>query len=80
MIWMMALTQLIGFIPILVFGGLGVNDITAMYLYSLLGVRQELVAPIVIAARIYLYLLNISLLPYLALGEASASDNESGPR
>ncbi|MFL5802212.1 MAG: YbhN family protein, partial [Roseiflexaceae bacterium] len=44
-LFMLALTQIIALIPIQVFGGLGVYDLTSMYLYSLFGFGQSQIAP-----------------------------------
>lgn len=64
-LYMMALIQLLAVIPIQVFGGLGVYEVTAAYLYEIFGVGQTLLFPVTVASRIYLYLLSITLLLYL---------------
>lgn len=56
-----ALTQLISIIPIQVFGGLGIFEITSLYLYNLFRVDQQLITPMIVSSRLYLYLLNVLL-------------------
>lgn len=60
-----ALTQLMTVIPVQVFGGLGVYDVTSMYLYGLLGIAQPESAPFIVSLRAILYFVNGLLLLYL---------------
>jgi uncharacterized membrane protein YbhN (UPF0104 family) len=69
------LTQLMALVPIQVLGGLGVTDVTVMYLYSLFGVSQRELAPVVIGGRMVFYVLNLLLLLYLPLERRMAHDS-----
>jgi uncharacterized membrane protein YbhN (UPF0104 family) len=60
--FIVSLTQLIGLVPIQVFGGLGVLDLTNLYLYSLFGLNQLDMAPVIVGTRILFYLSNLLLL------------------
>lgn len=60
-LFMTALTLLISIVPIQVFGGLGIYEITSLYLYNLFHIDQQLIAPMIVSARLYLYLLNVLL-------------------
>lgn len=60
-----ALTQLMTVIPIQVFGGLGVFDVTSMYLYGLFDIAQPESALFIVSLRAILYLVNGLLLLYL---------------
>jgi uncharacterized membrane protein YbhN (UPF0104 family) len=66
-VFMVALMQFMTLIPIQVFGGLGVSDITSLYLYGLFGISQASVTPAIIGSRILFYLMNLVLLLYFPL-------------
>ncbi len=66
-VFMVSLTQLMAIIPIQVFGGLGVYDVTVMYLYGLFGISQSDIAPFIVEARIIFYAYNLLLLLYVPL-------------
>jgi uncharacterized protein (TIRG00374 family) len=67
LVFMFALMQFMTLIPIQVFGGLGVSDVTSLYLYGLFGISQAAVTPAVIGSRILFYLMNLLLLLYFPL-------------
>ncbi|HMO57641.1 MAG TPA: lysylphosphatidylglycerol synthase transmembrane domain-containing protein [Roseiflexaceae bacterium] len=66
-LFMVVLVQLLGLIPIQVFGGLGVFDVAAMFIYGLFGIGPAAIAPVLVGSRIVFYLMNVLLLGYLAL-------------
>jgi uncharacterized membrane protein YbhN (UPF0104 family) len=66
-----SLTQLISIIPIQVFGGLGIFEITTVYLYNLFRIDQQSIMPVVVSSRIYLYLLNVLLIIFWLLSAYS---------
>lgn len=66
-IFMLALTQIVGLIPIQVSGGLGVFDVTLLYLYGLFGFAQAQIAPAIIGWRVISYAINLLLLSYLPI-------------
>jgi uncharacterized membrane protein YbhN (UPF0104 family) len=57
--------QLISYLPIQVFGGLGVNETTSLFLYSIFNFPQTELAAILIATRLLFYLANLVVLIYL---------------
>ena len=57
--------QLISYLPIQVFGGLGVNETTSLYLYGIFGFPQTELAAVLIATRLLFYLTNLAVLLYL---------------
>jgi len=57
--------QLISYLPIQVFGGLGVNETTSLYLYGIFGFPQNELAAVLIATRLLFYLTNLAVLLYL---------------
>ncbi len=57
--------QLISYLPIQVFGGLGVNETTSLYLYSIFNFPQTELAAILIGTRLLFYLTNLAVLLYL---------------
>jgi len=65
-IFMTSLTQILSIIPIHVFGGLGVYDLTVLYLYSLFGFEPSDIAPMIIGLRLLFYLFNMPLVAYLS--------------
>lgn len=65
LLFVVVLTQFVLLIPIQVFGGLGVYELSAIYLYSLFGMEPSLMTPIVLGWRIVFYAFNLLLLVYL---------------
>ena len=63
-----AMRQIISFIPIQVFGGLGVTEISAMYLYGLFGIPVPMLSATLLGMRIYTTLLNGLTLLYIPFG------------
>lgn len=62
-----AFVQLLGLVPIQVFGGLGTTDVMVMYLYGLFGIGQAAIAPVIVGTRVLFYLVNLTMLLYLPL-------------
>lgn len=59
--------QLVSYLPIQVFGGLGVNEATMLYLYGIFPVSQPELAAVLIGVRILFYLMNLVVLLYLPI-------------
>jgi uncharacterized membrane protein YbhN (UPF0104 family) len=59
------LQQLISYLPIQVLGGLGVTDLSTVYLFSLFGYEAELLIAIAVSARFLAYIMNAALFLYL---------------
>jgi uncharacterized membrane protein YbhN (UPF0104 family) len=57
--------QLFSFFPVTIFGGLGITEVTSLYLYSLFGVEQEGLTAILVGWRVLYYLANLFVLTYL---------------
>ncbi len=57
--------QLISWLPIQVFGGLGVMETSQVYLYSLFGIPAAQMATVSVGLRVILYLFNLISLLYL---------------
>jgi uncharacterized membrane protein YbhN (UPF0104 family) len=62
-----ALTQLVSWLPIQVFGGLGTYEITGLYVLRLFILETDRIAPYLLSARVLLYVLTILLIPLLLL-------------
>jgi uncharacterized membrane protein YbhN (UPF0104 family) len=73
-----ALYYLVTYVPIQIFGGLGVTDTTMMYVYGLFGPSQAQMAAVMIGLRLLVYLMNLSLLVYLPLYAALYRPSDSG--
>jgi uncharacterized membrane protein YbhN (UPF0104 family) len=65
-----AMLQIISLIPIQVFGGLGVNEVTAMYLYGLLGIPVPMLSAALLGIRVYNTLLSGLTLLYIPFGRS----------
>lgn len=72
-----ALIQLLSIVPIQVFGGLGVTEVTSMYLYTSLGIPQQEIVPALIGLRLLAYLMNAAVLVYLPIGTLISKDRGS---
>ncbi len=59
--------QLISYFPIQIFGGLGVNETTSLYLYSIFNFPQTELATVLVGTRLLFYLTNLAVLLYLPL-------------
>jgi uncharacterized membrane protein YbhN (UPF0104 family) len=57
--------QLVSYLPIQAFGGLGVNETTMLYLYTFFQFPQAELASVLIGARLLFYLTNLVVLIYL---------------
>jgi uncharacterized membrane protein YbhN (UPF0104 family) len=60
-----SIMQFISIIPIQIFGGLGVSELTLVYLFSLFGVTQVDIPAIVVALRVLFYLFNLAVMVYI---------------
>jgi uncharacterized protein (TIRG00374 family) len=58
------LSILFSYVPIQILGGLGVYEVTAVFLFGLFGVNEAESVPIVLTLRLYFYLLNGLVLLY----------------
>lgn len=74
MLFISAMLQIISFVPIQVFGGLGVNEISSMYLYGLFAVPQAEISAALLGIRIYTTLLNAATLLYVPFGKPKPED------
>lgn len=66
-VYVMSLLQLVSFVPIQILGGLGVSDVTIVYLYGIFGIAQAEMAAIALGLRTLFYLMNAVILLYLPL-------------
>lgn len=66
-IFVNVLLQLISYVPIQIFGGLGVNETTALYFWNTLKVPNSIIVPFLVGNRILYYLMNLLPLIYLPL-------------
>ena len=57
--------QLVSYLPIQVFGGLGINETTMLYVYGFFSLPQAELAAVLIANRVLFYLTNLLVLLYL---------------
>ena len=64
-VFVSGILQLFSLVPINVFGGLGVTEVTSLYLYSLFGVNQSEISVVLVGWRILYYLTNLVVLIYL---------------
>ena len=66
-VFVVALTQIMSFLPVQVFGGLGIYDITYLHLYGIFGMDRSEFAAVIIGLRLCYYVANLSLLPLLLI-------------
>lgn len=62
-----SLMQLVSYLPIQVFGGLGVNETTSLYLFGFFHVSEVELAAVLIVSRVLFYLENLIVLLYLPM-------------
>jgi uncharacterized membrane protein YbhN (UPF0104 family) len=66
-IFITAIMQFVSIIPIQIFGGLGVSELTLIYLFSLFGVLQVDIPAILVALRVLFYLFNLVVMLYIPI-------------
>lgn len=66
-LYVTAMMQLVSFIPIQVLGGLGVSEVTSVYLFSLFGFDKGEMSAVMLGLRVLFYLMNTVLLLYLPI-------------
>ena len=76
-IYVSAMIQIISYIPIQVFGGLGVSEVTSVYLYNFFGFIEAEMAAVMIGFRAIFYLMNIAILLYLPINTLIQRYNKS---
>jgi uncharacterized membrane protein YbhN (UPF0104 family) len=62
-----ALLQVISYLPIQIFGGLGVNEFSTLFLYGLFNISAAELSAVLIGSRILFYLMNLVTLLYLPI-------------
>lgn len=68
LIFVVSLTQVIAFLPVQVFGGLGVYDVSYLYFFGLFGIDRSEFAAVIIGLRLFFYVANVVLLLLIPLG------------
>lgn len=66
-IFITTIMQFVSIIPIQIFGGLGVAELTLIYLFSLFGTGQVDIAAILVALRVLFYLFNLAVMIYIPM-------------
>ncbi len=66
-VYIIALMQLVSFVPIQVLGGLGISEVTLVYLYGLFGINQAEASVVALGVRALFYLMNVVILLYLPI-------------
>jgi uncharacterized membrane protein YbhN (UPF0104 family) len=66
-VFVASLMQFVSIIPIQIFGGLGINEVTLLYLYGLFGITQTDLPAILVGQRVLFYLFNLALLLYMPI-------------
>lgn len=66
-VFVVALIQLVSYIPVTVFGGLGITESSFLYIWDLFNEVPGLLAPALIGTRFVFYLVNLIPLIYLPL-------------
>ena len=64
-LFILSLSQILFIIPIQVLGGLGINEITFIYLYSLFGIDTKIAALSIISLRVIYYIFTLPALLYI---------------
>jgi uncharacterized membrane protein YbhN (UPF0104 family) len=64
-IFIASLMQMVSIVPFQVFGGLGVTELTLIYLFEIFGVAGMDISAIVVGLRVLFYLFNLGVLLYL---------------
>jgi uncharacterized protein (TIRG00374 family) len=82
-VFVSTLIQIVSYLPVQVFGGLGVTETSSLYFWSLFEIHQSRLASMLVGNRLLFYLLNLLPLIYLPLhglfsGKAPGSQKDQG--
>jgi hypothetical protein len=66
-VFVLSLIQLVSYIPIAVFGGLGITESSSLYFWSFFDVTAEVLVPVMVGVRVVFYMVNLIPLIYLPL-------------
>lgn len=66
-VFVLSLIQLVSYIPIAVFGGLGITESSSLYFWSFFDVTAEVLVPVMVGVRVVFYIINFIPLIYLPL-------------
>ncbi|MGB9631812.1 MAG: lysylphosphatidylglycerol synthase transmembrane domain-containing protein [Chloroflexaceae bacterium] len=66
-LFVLTFNLLVAMVPIQILGGLGIIEVTSLYLYGLLGIGETALAPALLSGRAAFYLINLATLLYLPL-------------
>lgn len=78
MVFVTALVQILSYVPIQVFGGIGVSETSNLYLFGFFDVAEEVLAPALIGSRLLFYFLNLIPLLYLPIYTAFLAKRGGG--
>jgi len=66
-LFVLTFNLLVAMVPIHILGGLGIVEVTSLYLYGLFGIDEGVLAPVLLSGRAAFYLINLATLLYLPL-------------
>ena len=66
-VFVFALIQLVSYVPISVFGGLGITESSSLYFWSFFNLPVDVLAPVMVGIRVVFYMVNLIPLIYLPL-------------
>ncbi|MFQ3661412.1 MAG: lysylphosphatidylglycerol synthase transmembrane domain-containing protein [Chloroflexaceae bacterium] len=66
-LFVLTFNLLVAMVPIQILGGLGIVEVTSLYLYGLFGIGETTLAPVLLSGRAAFYLINLVTLLYLPL-------------
>ncbi|MGQ9926709.1 MAG: lysylphosphatidylglycerol synthase transmembrane domain-containing protein [Chloroflexaceae bacterium] len=81
-LFVLTLNLLVAMAPIQIFGGLGVVEVTSLYLYGLFEIGEGVLAPVLLSGRAAFYLINLATLLYLPLSgwmQTTGAQRRDGP-
>ena len=79
-IFVSVMLQLISYVPIQVFGGLGITETSVMYFWHPFHVQQDQIASVMIGIRLLFYIMNLVPLLYLPIYTAFLRPKDNHPQ
>lgn len=76
-IFVVSLTQVVALVPVHVFGGLGLYDVSYLYFYGLFGIDRSEFAAVIVGLRLLFYVANFLLLLLIPLGTWLSHERDS---
>ena len=75
-IYVGSLMQIVSFVPIQILGGLGITEVTSVYLFQFFGLEQSRLFAVMLGNRVIFYLMNLGIFLYVPISSVFEKKRE----